>query len=135
MGSVDAHPREQGSMIIGWLTRLAVSLSLLAIVLYDAGAVGVAHLRAMDTAPAAAIAASTAWAQSPRHDPAAAVAAAKAFAAGHGAQIVPGSIAIDPDGTVHLRITSTAHTLVIQHIGPLARFRTVTVDATNRLVP
>ena len=51
MGSVDAHPREQGSMIIGWLSRLSVSIGLLAIVLYDAGAVGVAHLRAMDTAP------------------------------------------------------------------------------------
>lgn len=133
--SVHAHPRDQGAVIMGWLIKLAVTIGVVATILYDAGAVGVAHLRAMDTAPGAAMAASTAWTQSQNRDPAVAVEAAQTYVASHGAHIVPGSVTVDADGTVHLRITSTARTVLLQHLGPLAHFRTVTIDAANRMVP
>jgi hypothetical protein len=116
--------RDRGSVVIGWLVKLAAVLTLLGIVGFDAVAVAVAHLNGSDDANSAASSAAASWQQN--HSAQTAFQAA-VDATGHGEVVDPSSFSIDTDGTVHLTLTRHATTLLLYRIGPLKKYATVVV--------
>lgn len=100
-------------MVIGWLTRITVSLAVLFLFGYDAIALTSSHLGAQDDANTAASDAATAWHES--HTVQGALAAAQASLPGSEA-LLPESLVINTDGSVRLRVHRTTVTLVAHHL-------------------
>jgi hypothetical protein len=112
--------RDEGGIVVGWLLKLVVVTTLVAIVAFDAGSVGVARLNAADDANSAASAAAQVWQQT--HNLSSANDAAVSALTNPKETLVPRSLRIDPDGTVHLEIRREARTLVMYRVGPLKRY-------------
>lgn len=118
--------QDDGGIVVGWLVKLALALSVFGLAGFDAVAVGVAHLNATDDASTAASAAASAWHL--EHNYKSAVAAAEDSVTNLAEEIVPDSVVIDSDGTVHLKLRREITTAVMNHIGPLKRYTVVVVD-------
>ncbi len=118
-------------MITGWLTRLIVVITLVAIALFDGLSIVGAHFQASDDAQSAAQAASLTFQQ--QHSTAAALEAAKQALSG-GDKVVPGSFAVQPDGTVTLKVRRTASSIVLHLWSKTRDWDRVTADATARAV-
>jgi hypothetical protein len=118
---------DRGDVVLGWLTKLVVTLSVLGVVGFDLVSLGAARLQAEDHAQSAVRAASSAY-RTPT-DLQAAYDAAAAEVAEHGDTIDPRSFTVAPDGAVTLTLHRTAATMVVEKIGPLRDwtqvFRTV----------
>lgn len=107
-----------GSIVIGWLVKLAVVTTLVAVVAFDAISVGISRLNGTDDANAAALAAATVWQQT--HSVQQALdAAQEAVPDTTHESLMARSFSIDADGTVHLELRRQARTLVMYRIGPL----------------
>ncbi|MHB1739925.1 MAG: hypothetical protein ACYCXA_10705 [Actinomycetes bacterium] len=119
---------EDGGVILGWLTRLVVVLGLLAVLGYNAAAIGAAHLTAADAAQAAATAAASSWRSS--HNLQAAYDAAAASDADRTDHIWRRDFWIAQDGTAHVTLTKTATTLFLQQVTALRHWTVVTVTAS-----
>ncbi|MBX6370682.1 MAG: hypothetical protein IRZ02_00290 [Acidothermus sp.] len=130
-GDPTSFANQRGDIVTGWLARVAVTIFAAAVVCFDAFSIGVAHLSAIDDADRTALAASAAWFAN-SHDVAAAEKAAAASAASHGERLVPGSLAVQPDGTVDVAIRKTAPTVLLRHIGPLRNWAVVTAHGEAR---
>ncbi|MBV9369721.1 MAG: hypothetical protein JO074_07820 [Frankiales bacterium] len=109
-----------GGIVLGWLVKLVVVVVLVAVIAFDAISVGVSRLNGTDDANAAALAAATAWAQT--HDVQSAVDAAQGAIHDTHESLVPHSLSIDTNGTVHLELRRQAKTLVMFRVGPLRRY-------------
>lgn len=118
--------RDRGSIVIGWLGKIAVVLAVLGIALFDGISVGVAHMNAQDDANGAAVAANTAWTQT--HNLQQAYDAAAESITNSDETVLTRGFSIDNDGTVHLLLHRTAMTLVMRHIGPLKQYTVFTVS-------
>ena len=106
--------------MIGWLVKLVVVVVLVAIVAFDTISIGISRLNGTDDANAAALAAATVWAQT--HNLQSAVDAAQEAVPDTHESLVPHSLSIDADGTVHLELRREAKTLIMFRIGPLRRY-------------
>lgn len=109
--------RDQGDIVLGWLTRLAVVLSLFGLLAFDGIAIAVARLTAADHATTAAVAAadsfhSTSSVQS-------AYDAALGSVVADGDTIETASFQVSPDGAVRLTLHHAATTLLMDRIGYL----------------
>lgn len=111
---------DAGGIVIGWLVKLVVVVVLVAIVAFDAISVGISRLNGTDDANAAALAAATVWAQT--HNVQSAVDAAQEAVPDTHESLVPNSLTIDANGTVHLELRREAKTLLMFRIGPLRRY-------------
>lgn len=123
---------DRGDVILGWFTKIALVLGLLALVGFDAVAVGVAHVNVQDTAGDAASEAASMWNNT--HDVRQAYRAAQAYAEKHNATVPPKSFTIDRDGTVHLRLEKDATTLLLYRTKTTKRWTHVTGTGTRRNV-
>ncbi len=125
-------PRERGDIVLGWLTKVVVVLAVLGVCAYDGLSIVATKFSLADDGQSAAIAASTAWMHS--KDVAQALAAAQASASSSNVldTVIPTSLVIDPDGTVHLSLQREATTVLLTKIGPLRHWATVTVTAQGR---
>ena len=124
--------RDSGSIVLGWLTRLAVSLALLGLVVFDGLALVTAHFNASEHANAAALAAADAYRSVPDADKAY-TAAVNAVAA-DGDTVEKKTFTVDPaSGKVTLRLHREASTLWLHRIGPLKKHTDVT--ATGKATP
>lgn len=117
---------EQGSIVIGWLAKLAVVLALFAIVAFDGIAVGSAHLSGSDDANNAASAAAFAW-QNSHHSVQAAYDAAVETITNSNEKILTKDFTVSPDGSIHLLMTRKVNTLVMKHIGFLKKYTVTTI--------
>jgi negative regulator of sigma E activity len=126
---MDHARRDSGGIVIGWLVKLAVVTTVVAIVAFDAISVGVSRLNGTDDANSAALAAAQAWQQT--HNVQAAVDAAAASVTTAHEVLVPHSLRIDADGTVHLELRRQARTLVMYRIGPLRDYTFATVKGES----
>lgn len=117
---MECERRDAGSIVIGWLVKLVVVVVLVAIVAFDALSVGISRLNGTDDANAAALAAATVWSQT--HNLQSAVDAAEESVPDAHESLVPHSLSVDADGTVHLELRRQAKTLVMFRIGPLRRY-------------
>jgi len=119
-----ASEADRGDIVLGWVTRLVVVFAMLGILGYDAISVIYAQLSAADAADQAAQSASDSW--TARRDVQAAYGAAELTAEGAGGTVPPKSLSIDPDGNVHLSVSKTAPTFVLQYFGSLKKVATAT---------
>lgn len=115
-------------MVVGWLTRVIVVLSILGILGFDGIALGVGHFDADDDGTRAAQAAATSWKQS--HDIDAATTAA-INSLGGSETLVPGSLTITPDGTAHMKVRRKVTTLVVRYIPGLKKATNLTVSVSS----
>lgn len=105
------HHDERG-IVLSWLARIAVVLGVLAVVIYDGGALAVNYFTLDSTADDIAIAVSTDVAAKRRLDPAT-VDEAKELAAESEAKLMDATL--DQDGVVHVKLKRKAKTLVLGH--------------------
>jgi hypothetical protein len=126
--------RDSGDVILSWLTRIVLGLSIVAVVGFDGLSIGVAHVSAADDANSAALAGSVAWRAS-HGDLTATLQAAEGSAALHGEVVLPTSLRVTTDGTVYLRLQHDATTLVVHRIGPIKSWATVVVNGSGRSDP
>jgi Tfp pilus assembly protein PilV len=116
--------RDRGDIVLGWLTRVVIVLSVLGVLGYDVVSVIYTQVSAADVASQAAQAAGDSW--SARKDIEAAYDAAELTAEGEGGTVPRSSMSIDPSGTVKLSVVKTAPTFVLQYTGVLKKVATAT---------
>jgi hypothetical protein len=105
---------DRGDIVLGWLLKLVVSLAIVGLVAFEAGAVLVAHVSADGAASDAATEAAFVYARG--NDATGAEDAAKTEAARSGATLVDFEIA-DDGHTVVVTVVKKAKTIVLQRIG------------------
>lgn len=108
---------DRGSIVLGWLTKLTLTLAVLGVVVFDVIAITSARFTAEDHAQEAARAASAAY-RTPA-DLQLAYDAALAAVTVHGETIDAESFTITPEGSVTLTLRRTAPTLVVAKVAPL----------------
>lgn len=115
-------------MVIGWLTRVALALTVLGVLLFDGSALLVGRVSTADAADAAAQAAADSW--HGQHNYATALAAAQS-AAGD-VDVIPDSLTVTADGATHLRVRHEVSTLVVHRLPHSEKLVEVTADGTGR---
>lgn len=115
---------DSGSIVLGWLTKLALVLGLLGLLSFDGIALVTANFTASDHATTAASAAADMWKGT--HDIQKTYNAAVQAVTDEGDTIDTGSFQVDPEGHVTLVLHRTARTLWLQRVGPLAHFTRIT---------
>lgn len=124
---MDLARRDNGSIVIGWLTKLMVATAIIGLALFDSLSIGAARLGASDDANTAAEAAGSDFRQN--HNVQSAYQAALDTLPSDSESIPPRQFVIQPDGTVDLVLHRTMTTLVAHRIGPLKKYTFVTVHA------
>ena len=122
---MDAHGRDSGSIVIGWLAKLAIAIAVIGVMLFDALSMTAAHIGASDDASQAATVAGGEWRNS--HNVQSAYDAAVQSLSSTSETIPASTFVIDADGSVHLVLKRQVKTLVVEHIGPLKKYDVVTV--------
>jgi hypothetical protein len=109
---------ERGDIVLGWLTRVVISLTIVAIIGFDSIAILTARLGVTDDANAAAEAANAAWVDS-HGNVQTAYNAAAAYAERHKESCPVKDFSVSTTGAVRLRLEGKATTLVVDHLGPM----------------
>lgn len=118
---------DDGSIVLGWLTRLAALISLFGLLAFDGIALVKSNFSAADHASTAASAAADTYKQS--KDAQQAYNAAVATLTDPTETIDPASFIVTPtDGHIELKVTQEATTLWLHRIGPLKKYVTVTAS-------
>jgi hypothetical protein len=125
---------ERGGIVIGWLTKLTVVLALFGIVMFDAISVGSTMTTVSDQGSYAALEASATWDETKDVQATFTTAVQAALEQDSANVVTPKGFRIDPDGTVHVRIHRTAHTLLLFRWSKTAKWAEVTRDARGRSV-
>ena len=118
-GTVPSVGTDRGDIILGWLTKLVVVLSVLGVLGFDAVSLVQARFQASDRAATAAGAAAAEYATS--KDVQKAYNAAFATTVDNDT-IETGTFKVASDGTVDLRLHHEATTLLVQRISPLRKY-------------
>lgn len=116
--------RDRGSIVVGWLVRLTLTLGLLGLIGFELLSIAVTHVTVQDIGSQSADAAQTSWAQV--HSIPQAYAAAEEYARSQGATIPHNSFAVNADGSMRFVVRKVATTLVVGHIHPLSKWAVVT---------
>lgn len=127
---------DAGSIVAGWLVKIALVLAVLGVCLFDAISIGTTYMNTEDTGNSAARAGSEAWVESGKNLQRAYDAALNdANDGGATYTIDTKTFRVDADGTVHLTIHSTASTILVRRIGPLRHWANVSHDAEGTYLP
>lgn len=124
---MDQARRDNGSIVIGWLTKLVVAFAIIGVALFDSLSIGAARLGASDDANTAAEAAAADYHTS--HNVQSAYVAAVETLPSSSETIPAKQFVVEPDGTIELVLVRTTTTLVAHRIGPLKKYALVTVHA------
>ncbi|MGB9376876.1 MAG: hypothetical protein WCB04_05100 [Mycobacteriales bacterium] len=119
---------DRGDVVLGWLAKVAVGLTILGIIGFDGIALLHTQFTVSDTANQAAVAASHTWQDT--KDTKATFASAEAVAAEAGATVPTKGIEIAADGSVRVTLHETAHTFLLSHLGGLKSFADLTGHGT-----
>ena len=127
---MDLERRDSGSIVLGWLTKLIVAISIVGVALFDTLSIAAARLGATDDASTAAEAAVSTYHTS--HNVQEAYQAAVDTLPSDSESLPPQQFVVQPDGSVDLVLKRTTTTLVAHRIGPLKKYAVVVVhgDAT-----
>lgn len=115
-------------MVVGWLTKLTVTLAVLGVLLFDVSALLVGRVQVADHADSAAQAAADSWRQ--QHSYQGALLAAQTSAGTD--EIVPKSLVISSDGATTVALHRDLTTMVLRHIPRLAELDSVTETGNAR---
>jgi hypothetical protein len=121
---------DRGGIVLGWLTKLVVVLSVTGLIGFDLVSLGTSRLQAEDHAQTAARAAVEAY-TGPK-DLQAAYDAALAEVVADGDSIDTQTFAFTPDGTVTLTLRSTAPTLLVHKVSALRDYTEVQRTVTRK---
>jgi hypothetical protein len=128
--SVSLTPHDdEGSIVVGWMTKLAAAAAIIGVMGFDAISIGVGHLTTTDDAGKAAQAASQAY-QS-HHDIQAAYTAAAGVLGPH-EQLSTKGFVILPDGTATVTVVNTVKTLLLERTKQTKSWAVVTVSSTGK---
>jgi hypothetical protein len=126
-GSID-----QGDIVLGWLLKLVISLAIVGLVAFEAGAVLVAHVGADSAANEVAGEASFAAAQG--GDQKAAEVAARTEAGRQGVRLIGVSVAND-GRSVTVVVEKTAKTLLLHRVSFTKSWTVVRVTRSRAVAP
>jgi hypothetical protein len=116
---------DSGSIVLGWLTKLVISLAIFGLLVFDGLALLTTTFTAADHANTAASEAAETYRST--HNVELAFEAADTEAAKNAETIDRASFVVHTDtGRVTLTLHKTAVTLWMHHIGPLKRFTRIT---------
>ena len=134
MRSTGSPTSDRGGIVVSWLTKLVVAFAVAGLVLFDAISVGSTMANVADQGSTAAMEASSTW--DGTHDVQAAYDAAVASATEQdpGNRVSAKGFAVDSDGTVHLRISREARTLILFRWERTRKWAEVTREARGRSV-
>jgi hypothetical protein len=121
---------DRGGIVLGWLTKLIVVLSIAGVIGFDLISLGTSRLQADDHAQAAARAAVEAY-SGPRSVQAA-YDAALAEVVADGDTIEAPSFSFAADGSVTLTLHRTAPTLLVRQVSALRHHAEVSRTVTHR---
>ncbi len=124
--------RNRGDIVLGWLVKVTLVLTVLGVCVFDGISVAVTRVRFTDDATAAASVASESWQRGGSTDLQAAYDTASRFAGSRDEQVPTSSFRIDRDGTVHLRLRGRAATLLLHRLRPMAGLAEVDVSGSAR---
>ncbi|HEX8001554.1 MAG TPA: hypothetical protein VF519_02545 [Mycobacteriales bacterium] len=122
---------ERGSIIVGWLTKVALVITIVGILGFDAISVATTKMSAADDAQQAARAGADAWVDT-RGDVEEAYRAALGYAEKHGGSIDPKDFVVAEDGTVRVRVVKNATTLIFYRNGTTKKWAHVEADGASR---
>lgn len=108
---------DERGFIVSWLAKLAIGFVLTAVVLFDAGSIGVNFFTLDSTADDIAVALSVDIGPGQNPTPDQLRTTARALAKEAGARLV--SVDLSPEGSVVVVIRRRADTLLVSRIGPL----------------
>lgn len=120
---------DRGDIVLGWLTKLVVTLSLVGLVGFDLVSLAATRFQAEDHAQSAVRAAAAAY-DGPL-DLQRAYDAAVAEVAEHGDVVDAPSFRVAADGSVTLTLRREAPTLLVEKVGPLRKHAVVTRTVTG----
>jgi hypothetical protein len=123
---------DRGTIIVGWLAKLAIVLTVVGVLGFDMVSVAVTKVGAADDASNAARAGAVAYADS-RGNVTTAYAAALAYAEQHDATIDPHDFVVQPDGTVTVKVVKTATTMVLYRSGTTRKWAHVVAEGSGRV--
>ena len=118
-----------GGIVIGWLAKIALVFAVVGFVLFDAISVASTTANVADQGSTAAMEASSVWDET--HDVAAVNSATEQDP---GNSVSAKGFAIDPDGTVHLRVSREAKTLILFRWDKTRKWAVVSRTARGRSV-
>ena len=116
---------DAGTIVVGWLVKVALVLTIFGIAAFDAIAVGSARLTTSDDANTAASAAAADFQTT--HSVTSAESAAAGAITNPSEQLVPNSLVVEQNGTVTLSLQRKITTVVMYRIGPLKKYTVVRV--------
>jgi len=126
---MDLPSGDRGDVVLGWLTKVTVTLALLGLVAFDAVSLGAGQFQAEDHAQQAARAAVEAYRTTP--DLQQAYDAAVGEVLDSGDTIETAGFVAGPDGSITLRLRREVPTLLIEKIPPLHDLATITRTVTG----
>ena len=110
---------DRGSLVIGWLLKVALTLVLIGLLAFDGIAIGVAKVSSTDAANSVASAAADQYKAS-KHNAEQAYQAAALVASDNGVTLAAKDLVFYPDGEASATVHRTVHTIVLQYL-PFAR--------------
>jgi hypothetical protein len=122
---MQTNGNDLGAVRLTTTVWLFAVLAIVGVFGYDGFSIMSNNVSTEDNAQTAAFAASSAWHHTPNL--AAAYQAAVTSIAGTGDKVLTRDFSVDPDGTIHLLVRHTAHTVVFSRIGSL-RHITVAIE-------
>jgi hypothetical protein len=112
-GSPPLVSDDSGDIVLGWLSKIAIVLGLLGLVLFDAISIGTTAVSLSDQGSYAARQASETWLQTKSVQQAYDAAAAAVTEQNPHNTVSTKSFTVDTDGTVHLTVAREATTLLV----------------------
>ncbi|HVF20707.1 MAG TPA: hypothetical protein VNA14_10740 [Mycobacteriales bacterium] len=123
---------DRGDVIIGWFTKVAIVLSLLGVIGFEATSIGVAHVQTQDLAKAAAREGSREWQKS--KDVQRAYQVADAVAVAENGSIDPTEFIVAADGSVTVTVEKEASSLLLYRLGATKKWTEVRETAEAKWV-
>lgn len=124
--------RDDGGIVLGWLTKLVVVMAVVGVILFDGLSITASRLSIEDHGFLAAREASSEWQRSGDVQLAYDSALSTAVDANALNEVPPGSFVAAPDGTVDLDIHREAATLVVHRVGWIADWALVSTHAAAK---
>lgn len=134
-GSAEPPGVDSGSIVLGWLTRVTLVLSAMALLVFDGMALATTRVSLEHRAGDAAAAAAHRWATTKDHGQAYDAAVTSVTEDGQTGTIVPESFVVEPDGTVTVSIEDVPTTLLLHHVPRLEDALTLRGDGRARPAP
>lgn len=129
LGTARRDRTDEGSMVLGWLARIAIVVAIVGVIGFDAIAIAQVHVRADDAAGQAADQAATTWQAT--HDFAKAVRVAQTAAAQDDMTVAAKDVKVQPDGSVTVTVHGHVDTTVARYV-PGAKNLTNATSTANR---